>query len=42
MGPHQQVCTELKYSNQYDHQSVVFEYPNGVRMFGFTRDMPDC
>jgi predicted dehydrogenase len=37
-----QVCTELKYGDQYDHQCVVFEYPNGVRMFGFTRDMPDC
>ncbi len=37
-----QVCLDPKYGDQFDHQSVVFEYPNGVRMFGLTRDMPDC
>ena len=37
-----QVCTEPKYGDQYDHHAVVFEYPNGVRMFGFCRDMPGC
>ena len=37
-----QVCTEAKYGDQYDHQCVIFEYPNGVRMFGFTRVMPNC
>jgi predicted dehydrogenase len=35
-----QVCTEPKYGDQFDHHAVVFEYPNGVRMFGFCRDQP--
>jgi predicted dehydrogenase len=35
-----QVCTEPKYGDQFDHHAVVFEYPNGVRMFGFCRDIP--
>jgi predicted dehydrogenase len=37
-----QVCLDPRYGDQYDHQAVVFEYANGVRVFGFTRDMPDC
>ena len=37
-----QVCTESKYGDQYDHHAVVFEYASGVRVFGFTRDMPLC
>ncbi len=37
-----QVCLDPKYGDQFDHQAVVFEYPNGVRVFGLTRDMPDC
>ena len=37
-----QVCTDSKYGDQYDHFSVVFEYPGGVRVFGYCRDMPDC
>lgn len=37
-----QVCFDPKYGDQYDHQTVVFEYANGVRVFGLTRDMPDC
>lgn len=37
-----QVCIEERYGDQYDHHAVVFEYPSGVRVFGFTRDMPDC
>ena len=37
-----QVCLDPKYGDQYDHQAVVLEYLNGVRVFGFTRDMPDC
>lgn len=37
-----QVCTEPKYGDQFDHHSVVFEYDNGVRMFGFCRDIPGC
>jgi len=28
--------------DQFDHQAVVFEYDNGVRVFGFTRDQNDC
>lgn len=37
-----QTCLEPKYGDQFDHQSVVFEYPNGVRVYGFTRDQTDC
>jgi len=37
-----QVCIDPKYGDQYDHHAVVFEYANGVRVFGFTRDMPGC
>lgn len=37
-----QVCTEPKYGDQFDHFSVVFEYANGVRVFGFCRDQPGC
>lgn len=37
-----QVCTEPKYGDQYDHQAMVFEYDNGVRVFGFTRDQVGC
>ena len=33
-----QVCVEPKYGDQFDHHAVVFEYENGVRMFGFCRD----
>ena len=37
-----QVCLETKYGDQFDHFSVVFEYANGVRMFGYCRDIPGC
>ncbi len=37
-----QVCLETKYGDQYDHFSVVYEYPNGVRMFAYCRDIPGC
>ncbi|HWI59212.1 MAG TPA: Gfo/Idh/MocA family oxidoreductase [Bacillota bacterium] len=37
-----QTCVEPKYGDQLDHQAVVFEYPNGVRVYGFTRDQTDC
>jgi len=37
-----QVCLDPKYGDQFDHQAVIFEYANGVRVFGLTRDMPDC
>ncbi len=28
--------------DQFDHQAVVFEYAQGVRVFGFTRDQREC
>lgn len=37
-----QTCTEPKFGDQFDHHAVVFEYENGVRLFGFTRDQEDC
>ncbi|MCL5096068.1 MAG: hypothetical protein M1608_00740 [Candidatus Omnitrophica bacterium] len=37
-----QLCVEPKYGDQYDHHAVVFEYANGVRVFGLTRDQPGC
>ncbi len=37
-----QVCVGTKYGDQFDHFSVVFEYANGVRMFGYCRDIPGC
>lgn len=37
-----QTCTAPKFGDQFDHQSVVFEYPDGKRVFGFTRDQEDC
>jgi len=37
-----QVCVEPKYGDQFDHHAVVFEYENGVRVFGFCRDIPGC
>ncbi len=32
-----QVRTNEKYGHIFDHHSVVYEYPNNVRMFSFTR-----
>ncbi len=37
-----QVCIEPKYGDQFDHHAVVYEYENGVRVFGFTRDQVGC
>lgn len=37
-----QVCVEPKYGDQFDHHATVFEYANGVRVFGYTRDMLGC
>jgi predicted dehydrogenase len=37
-----QTCLTPKFGDQFDHQAVVFEYPNGVRVFGFTRDQENC
>jgi myo-inositol 2-dehydrogenase/D-chiro-inositol 1-dehydrogenase len=33
---------DAKFGDQFDHQAVVFEYQNGVRVLGFTRDQADC
>jgi myo-inositol 2-dehydrogenase / D-chiro-inositol 1-dehydrogenase len=37
-----QVCIEPKYGDQFDHHTVVYEYANGVRVFGHTRDILGC
>lgn len=37
-----QTARHEKFGDQFDHQAVVFEYEGGVRVFGFTRDQPDC
>lgn len=37
-----QVCVEPKYGDQFDHHAVVFEYANGVRVFGFCRAQLNC
>jgi predicted dehydrogenase len=37
-----QVCVEPKYGDQFDHHAIVYEYANGVRVFGYTRDMLGC
>jgi predicted dehydrogenase len=37
-----QVCVEGKYGDVFDHQSVVYEYANGVKVFGSCRDIPGC
>jgi len=37
-----QVCTEPKYGDLYDHQSIVYEYANGVRLYAFSRNIPGC
>jgi predicted dehydrogenase len=37
-----QVCVEPKYGDQFDHHAVVYEYANGVHVFGYTRDMLGC
>jgi predicted dehydrogenase len=37
-----QTCVGPKFGDQFDHQAVVFEYDNGVRVFGFCRDQEEC
>jgi hypothetical protein len=37
-----QVCVEPKYGDQFDHHAVVYEYANGVRVFGYCRDILGC
>jgi predicted dehydrogenase len=37
-----QTCLDPRYGDQFDHQAVVYEYANGVRVYGFTRDQLEC
>ena len=37
-----QVCTDPKYGDLFDHHAVVFEYADGVRVYGFCRAQPGC
>ncbi len=37
-----QVRTEAKWGDIFDHHAVVYEYPNGVHYFAFTRQQPGC
>ncbi len=37
-----QVCVDPKYGDLYDHQSIVYEYENGVRMYAYARNIPGC
>jgi len=37
-----QVCLGPKYGDQFDHHAVVYEYANGVRVFGYCRDQVGC
>ena len=37
-----QVCVEPHYGDQFDHHAVVYEYPNDIRVFAYTRDMLGC
>ena len=37
-----QTALDSKFGDQFDHHAVVFEYENGARVFGFTRDQTDC
>lgn len=37
-----QVCVDPDYGDQFDHHAVVFEYADGVRVFGYCRDVPGC
>lgn len=37
-----QTCLDPKFGDQFDHHGVVFEYDNGVHVFGFCRDQPGC
>ena len=37
-----QVCVDPQYGDQFDHHAVVYEYDNGVRVFGYCRDILGC
>lgn len=37
-----QTALDPKYGDQFDHQTVIFEYPNDVRVFGFAHAQDEC
>jgi predicted dehydrogenase len=37
-----QTCLAPKFGDQFDHQAVIYEYANGARVYGYTRDQEDC
>lgn len=37
-----QVRTDAKFGDIYDHHAVCYEYPNGVQVFSYTRQMAGC
>jgi predicted dehydrogenase len=37
-----QVRTDPKWGDIFDHHAVVCDYPNGTRVYGFTRQQPGC
>jgi predicted dehydrogenase len=37
-----EVRTGEEFGNIFDHHAVYFEYPNGVKVFAFTRQMDGC
>jgi predicted dehydrogenase len=37
-----QTMLDPKFGDQFDHQAVIYEYDNGVRVIGLTRDQQDC
>lgn len=37
-----QTCLDPKFGDQFDHHAVIYEYDQGVRVFGFCRDQPEC
>jgi predicted dehydrogenase len=37
-----QVRTDPKWGHIYDHFAVYYEWPNGVKAFAYTRQMPNC
>ncbi len=37
-----QVRTDPKYGHIFDHFSIVYEFPNGMKVFHFCRQQPNC
>jgi len=37
-----QVCIAPEYGDVFDHQAVVYEYADGIRAYGYCRDIPGC